>query len=241
MALKGISMKKIVLLIIVMALLMCGCAPDGAASSAGLESSSPVAGPETPAPTESPEPISEDVKALLGINEEIWAEKHIRNWMIGRLIIPNADINVAVFIHGEGADAAEIRQNVCDGEDSAILYSDGVGNIIADHNNQGFINLPNVKLGDRAYIVAGDCIITLECDLVTDGINTGNGITDTEGNWVSADEDFTFYTCGADWINVKIAGFKELEQHYFEMETPEWYVAGEQPEKEPDVYLSSEP
>ena len=230
-------MKKTFLLIIVLALLMCGCAPAGLATSEGLDASSPVAGPATPEPSETPEPMSEDIKALLGINEEIWEEKHMRNWMIGRLIIPDADINVAVFIHGNGADAAEIRQNVCDNEDSAILYSDGVGNIIADHNNQGFINLPNVRLGDRAYIVAGDCIITLECDLVTDGINTGNGITDTAGNWVSANEDFTFYTCGVDWVNVKIAGFKELEQHYFELETPAWYLAGEQPVEEEDLYL----
>lgn len=235
-------MKKTVLLIIILALLMCGCAPEGAASSAGLEeSSSPVAGPTaSPEATEQPKVISEEVKALMGFNEEVWEEKHMRNWMIGRLIIPDADINVAVFIHGEGADAAEIRQNVCDGEDSAILYSDGIGNIIADHNNQGFTNLPNVKLGDRAYIVAGDCIITLECDLVTDGINTGKGITDTEGEWVSANEDFTFYTCGADWVNIKIAGFKELDQDYFELETPEWFVAGEQPQEEEDVYLSTE-
>jgi len=231
-------MKKTFLLIIVIAMLMCGCAPVGLADSGERDSSSPAAGAETL--DAASEPVSDEVRALLGVNEEIWEEKHMRSWMIGRLIIPDADINVAVFIHGEGADAAEIRQNVCDNEDSAILYSDGVGNIIADHNNQGFINLPNVRLGDRAYIVAGDCIITLECDLVTDGINTGNGITDTEGNWVSADEDFTFYTCGEDWINVKIAGFKELEQNYFELETPEWYVAGEQPVEEEDEYLSYE-
>ena len=237
---KGKFMKRTVFLINVMCLLMCGCAPAGLAANTDAESSSPAAGPATPAPTETPEVLSREVRALLDENQEIWEEKHMRNWMIGRLIIPEADINVAVFIHGYGADAAEIRQNVCDAEDSAILYSDGVGNIIADHNNQGFINLPDVRLGDRAYIVAGDCIITLECDLVTDGINTGNGITDTEGKWISADEDFTFYTCGEDWINVKIAGFKEIEQNYFELETPEWYVPGEDAAEEEDEYLSYE-
>ena len=229
-------MKKTLLLIIVICLLMCGCAPAGLATN-----EQPDAAPaETEAPAETATPLSDDVQALLGMNQDVWEEKHMRNWMIGRLIIPDADINVAVFIHGYGADAAEIRQNVCDAEDSAILYSDGLGNIIADHNNQGFINLPNVKLGDRAYIVAGDCIITLECDLVTDGINTGNGITDTEGNWVSANEEFTFYTCGEDWVNVKIAGFKELEQNYFDLETPSWYVPGEEPVEEEDIYLSDE-
>ena len=234
-------MKKISTLILIMALLMCGCAPDGAAandkSSAETSNSPAPVEIEIPVPTESVKPVSDDVLALLERNEQIWVEKHLRPWMIGRLIIPSADIDVAVFIHGEGADAAEIRQNVCDAEDSAIHYSDGVGNVIADHNNQGFINLPKVKLGDKAFLVAGDCILTLECDLVTDGINTGEGITDKDGNWITANEDFTFYTCGEDWVNIKIAGFKEVDEDYFELETPSWFVAEPQPEKEPDKYL----
>ena len=223
-------MKRIALFIIIVALLMCGCAPEGSAAPAEVA--------ESPAPSESPAPtLPPEIEALLDKNAQVWLEKHERQWMIGRLIVPDSGIDVAVFIHGWGEDAAEIRQNVCDAEDSAILYSDGLGNIIADHNNQGFINLPLVEVDDMAYLVAGDCILTLRCDLVTDGINTGNGITDTEGNWVSANEDFTFYTCGVDWVNVKIAGFKELEQHYFELETPAWYLAGEQPAEEEDLYL----
>ena len=232
-------MKKIFLMFMIMALLMCGCAPAVEATNAPPASASPAVASATPAPTATPKPISDEVLALMDVNEEIWIEKHLRHYMVGRLIIPNADINVAVFIHGEGADAATVRQNVCDAMDSAILYSDGVGNIIADHNNQGFINLPLVEKGDKAYIVAGDCILTLECDLVTDGINTGEGITDTEGNWVSAEEDFTFYTCGEDWVNVKIAGFKEVDEDFFEMETPSWLLEESviTAEPEPDMYL----
>ena len=232
-------MKKIFLIVVVLALLMCGCAPAVEATNAPPAASASPAASVSPAPTATPKPISEEVLALLDENEEIWIEKHLRHYMVGRLIIPSADINVAVFIHGEGEDAAQIRQNVCDAEDSAILYSDGVGNIIADHNNQGFINLPLVELGDKAYIVAGDCIISLECDLVTDGINTGEGITDTENNWVSAEEDFTFYTCGEDWVNVKIAGFKEVDEDFFEMETPSWLLEEDviTAEPEPDMYL----
>ena len=229
-------MKRLFSMIILLALLMCGCAPEGNATNAAPAVSASPAATESPVPSPTPKPISDGVKALMDENEEIWIEKHLRHYMVGRLIIPAADINVAVFIHGVGADAAEIRQNVCDAEDSAILYSDGVGNIIADHNNQGFINLPKVKLGDKAYIVAGDCIISLECDLVTDGINTGNGITDKDGNWVSAEEDFTFYTCGEDWVNVKIAGFKEIDEDFFEMETPSWLLE-ESPVQEEDIYL----
>ncbi len=226
-------MKKITLFIVMIALLMCGCAPAVSADNTNPPKADEIA-VSTPAPSSTPKPIAPEVLELLDENDEIWLEKHLRYYMVGRLIIPEADINVAVFIHGPGYNAAEVRQNVCDAQDSAILYNDGVGNVIADHNNQGFINLPQVELGDKAYIVAGDVIVTLECDLVCDGINTGDGITDTEGNWVTAEEDYVFYTCGEDWVNVKIAGFKEVDEDFFEQETPSWYEA---PEAEEDEYL----
>jgi len=239
-------MKKLSVLIIIMALLMCGCAPEVSAANdetADINASSPAAGTEmipVAVPTPSPEPLSKEVQELLEVNEQIWIEKHLRPWMIGRLIIPEADINVAVFIHGEGADVSQMRQNVCDAEDSAIHYSDGVGNVIADHNNQGFMNLPLVELGDKAFLVCGDCILTLQCDLVTEGINTGDGITEEDGRWITADEDFTFYTCGEDWVNIKIAGFKELEENYFELETPSWLQDMEVQSNEPDEYMDEE-
>jgi len=230
-------MKRLSVFLIIMALLMCGCAPDGAA--ANIET--PVESPAAAEPTASPEPsLPPELESLLDENDAAWLEKHEREWMIGRLIIPSVSIDVALFIHGYGADAAEIRQNVCDAEDSAILYSDGVGNIIADHNNQGFVSLPEIREGDRAYILAGDCIVTLECDLVTDGINTGEGITDTSGKWVSADEDFTLYTCGENWVNIKIAGFKEIEEVIFEESSlPEYKGEAKttEPEEVFDKYL----
>lgn len=229
-------MKRITVLILLMALLMCGCAPKSSADYPVTASPAPTS-TATAAPAATPKPISDEVLALLDENEQVWIEKHLRYYMVGRLIIPSADINVAVFIHGDGKDAAEIRQNVCDAEDSAILYNDSVGNVIADHNNQGFINLPQVKLGDRAYIVAGDVIVTLECDLVTDGINTGEGITDLENRWVSAEEDYTLYTCGEDWVNIKIAGFKEVDEDHFDMETPSWLIEQQENLNEPDEYL----
>ena len=146
-------MKKIFLLVMILALLMCGCAPQVSATNAApaAASASPAAASASPAPTATPKPISEEVLALMDENEEIWIEKHLRHYMVGRLIIPAADINVAVFIHGEGADAAEIRQNVCDAEDSAILYSDGVGNIIADQGYRFFLIQLSIyfRLGGR--------------------------------------------------------------------------------------------
>lgn len=234
-------MKKIAVFVLILSLLMAGCAPKSAADN-GTSQSSPAAGPAAspvPSPTPTPKPMSPEVQALQEENEQIWIEKHLRSWMVGRLIIPEADINVAMFIHGEGSTAAEVRQNVCDGEDSAILYNDGVGNVVADHNNQGFVNLPKVEVGDKAYIVAGDVIVTLECDLVCDGTNTGEGILDDKGRWVTAEEDYVFYTCGEDWVNIKIAGFKEVDEDFFQVETPSWLLEADEAQSsdEKDAYL----
>ena len=172
----------------------------------------------TPAAAERSAAPTPEVQALMERNREVWAEKQRRPWMAGRLLIPAANIDVALFIWGPGDNDEAIRQGVTDAEDSAMLYSDGVGNIIADHNNQGFLTLHGVQPGDRAYILAGDCVLTLVCDLVTDGINTGRGITDTEGNWVSADEDFVCYTCGEDWTQIRIVGLMEIDEDFFDMD-----------------------
>ena len=108
-------MKKITLFIVMIALLMCGCAP-----SVSADNSNEPAAVSNPAPSATPKPIAPEVLELLEENDEIWLEKHLRYYMVGRLIIPEADINVALFIHGPGSTAAEVRQNVCDALDSAI-------------------------------------------------------------------------------------------------------------------------
>ena len=148
-------------------------------------------------------------------NLEVYGEKTRREYMAGRLLVPSAEIDVALFLWGEGENEDVMRQNVTDNVDSAMLYSDGVGVIIADHSNQDFSTLPLVREGDSAYILTGDFILTLRCDLTIDGINTGYGITDADGYPVSADEDFICYTCGEDWVNIKIVGFQETEEDVF--------------------------
>ena len=43
------------------------------------------------------------------------------------------------------------------------------------------------------------------------------GITDADGVWVTANDDFVCYTCGEDWMHIKIAGFREIDEDFFEM------------------------
>ena len=170
-------MKKTFLLIIVLALLMCGCAPAGLATSEGLDASSPAAGPATPEPSETPEPMSEDIKALLGINEEIWEEKHMRNWMIGRLIIPDADINVAVFIHGKWATIVNVG-------DSRAYFIDQVGihQVTVDHSVVQLMVSRGELTPEQAKTYPGKSLITraigtesmVACDIFHKKVSDGD-------------------------------------------------------------------
>ena len=138
--------------------------------------------------------------------------------MVGRLVIPSVWIDVALFIDGDGQSVEEMRQIVCDAPDSAMLYNDGSGNIIADHNNQGFAALHMLKETDRAYLLEGDCILTLECAGVIDGYNTGHGIFDSNNMSAADNYDYTCYTCGEDWTHIKIAGFQIVDADYFDVD-----------------------
>ena len=230
-------MKKYLTMILALSLLLAGCGKETESAKVSKTENSavrqiqstpsptPIPTPE-PTPEPTPKPISPEVLALLDQNKAVWREKHERPWMAGRLLIPAAGIDGALFVWGtvpEGELTQEqieeiVRQSVTDAEDSAILYSDGIGNIIADHSNQSFSTLTAVAVGDAAYILAGDCIVSLRCDLVTDGINSGQGITDADGVWVTANDDFVCYTCGEDWMHIKIAGFREIDEDFFEMD-----------------------
>ena len=224
-------MKKFFTSILLACLFLTGCSrvppeptptPDYYPPQESTAAPAPLPSPTpepTPAPTPTPrptkKPISPEVQALMPRNLEVYAEKLEREYMAGRLLIPSAEIDVALFLWGEGENEDVMRQNVTDNVDSAMLYSDGIGQIIADHSNQDFATLPLVQTGDAAYILTGDFILTLRCDLTIDGINTGFGITDADGYPVSADEDFVCYTCGEDWVNIKIVGLQETDEDVF--------------------------
>lgn len=233
-------MKKFQVLILLLAavLLFSGCGVNQAPqpTTAPTAEPAPTATPApTPAPTPTPKPVSSDVQALLEQNQEVWQDIHRRDGMEGRLLIPSAGINVALFtwidipvVVDEGQDKIieQVRQAIVDNEDSAALYNDGYGNIIADHSNQSFSKLSAVSVGDEAYLLAGDYIMSLSCDLVTDGTNTGNGITDKDGKPANEGEDYICYTCLEDWTHVLIVGFKITEKDSIDVDR---FDQGEQP------------
>ena len=221
-------MKKlqILSLLLIAALLLCGCSaaqtPQPTTAPTPEAAPSPTTAP-TPVPTPTPKPVSAEVQALVEQNGEVWREIHRRDGMEGRLLIPSANINVALFtwidIAADQGDITEqVRQTIVDREDSAALYNDGYGNIIADHSNQAFSRLSEVAVGDPAYLLAGDHVISLRCDLVTDGTNTGNGITLAEGKPANESEDYTCYTCLENWTHVLIVGFRITDQDSFDVD-----------------------
>lgn len=233
------AMKKTTILLsaLILILLLCACSnannsPSAATSSVATAApmptieSAPGASTPTPEPTPSAKPVSPEVQGLEAQNKKVWSEMHDREYMEGRLVIPSAGIDVALFSWGtEPAGDYDrdkvielVRQSVVDNADSALLYNDDpVGNIIADHSTQDFSALSNVKEGDKAYILSGDRIVTLTCDFATDGVNTGYGITDKGGGWNHKGTDYVCYTCMEDWTHILIVGFKMTDEDFFDM------------------------
>lgn len=190
-------------------------------------SPAPVAEASTPAPaSEAAEmaaltlpplrdkPMSPEAAVFLGRNRQVEQEISGKPGMVGRLVIPGVGINVALYTNGEGATEEEMLQNLCDREDAAAFFCDGMGYLIADHNNQSFRVLDGVSLGDKAFILRGHSILSLECDLKMDGHNYGKGIVDAEGNYVSSLSDYVCYTCQDSWNNVSVVGFRVLDEDY---------------------------
>ena len=195
-----------------MALSLSCCAADetDAEQPAATPVPTPIVIPSpTPSPTPTPKPVSPEVQALMGLNAQTAEERN------RRLVIPSAAVNVALFSDGEGEDEAQIRQTICDAEDSAAIYSDGIGIVIADHNNQAFQLLSEMQPGDRAYILRGESITTLECGITFDGRNDGEGVTDADGVPATYYAEYICYTCGTDWTNVKIVGFNVIDEDLF--------------------------
>lgn len=231
-------MKKRLLFIavLVLAMLLCGCrntdapAPAAAPTAIAAPTPTPSAAPatETPEPTPSEKPVSPEVQAMLDENKDVWREMHSRPYMEGRLLIPSVGIDVALFNEGENKENKStevLRQDIVDLEDSALLYyDDPVGNIIADHSNQDFAKLPEVKVGDAAYILSGDRMVTLECVFATDGINTGYGITDMDGSWHHSDADYVCYTCLEDWTHIQMIGFAMKDEDFIDID---WIDVGD--------------
>ena len=243
------KIKNTLLILLVAAFVLTGCAAtmedDFLPDTEALPFATPTPIPQltlkdvprpTPSPTPAPSPeqseapaatqkiITAEVQKLLWRNLQTWKEKQERPGFDGRLLIPAAGIDVGLFSSGYGEDVTQMRQNITDALDSALLYYDGVGFIIADHSNQDFASLPLVQKGDRAYILEGNSILTLSCSLVTDGVNTGEGIRDINGEYITDESLFTCYTCLEDWTHIQMVGFAMKDEDFIDID---WIDVGE--------------
>lgn len=136
---------------------------------------------------------TEEEQAKLYKDDKVFAN------FFGRLYITDAMIDVALYTGN--------AQGICDRQDSANIFALGLdeGKTIADHSNQEFRKLFDVKIGTQGYIEleSGD-IINIVCTNVFNGHNNGVYITDEEGNNVMDVADFMMYTCRNGWRNVRI-------------------------------------
>lgn len=168
----------------------------------------------TPAPTPTPKPIPEDVKRMMEYIPSAAAEMSSRYGMFGRLVFPDTGISVALFTDGIGATLAEKRQGICDAEDSAVLYYDEEGAVIADHNTQSFAGLIHVLAGQKAYIITADSVLELACSRLIDGHNNDHkGIVDENYVPIRNAGDFICYTCKENWLDVRIVVLDILEEY----------------------------
>lgn len=124
---------------------------------------------------------------------------------IGRFHVPSAGIDVALYHSCE--------QAVVDRGDSAAVFpgtpAESASCFIADHNNQDFRALPQVRIGDRAYIQYADGSKTeYVCTQIIQGHNTAGGIpydiVDGEYQPVYGRTNLIAYTCRNGWKNILI-------------------------------------
>ncbi len=139
-------------------------------------------------PTDSGQ-VETTVKPNDNYNNNIYED--MKDLYYGRLYIPELNINVALY-YG-------IKQYITDRLDSANIFIVERRNyfIIADHNNQEFETLLNIRVGMTGYIQNKyDNIgrINIECVDVFNGHNIGK-LTDTNGVEVIPDVDYLMYTC----------------------------------------------
>lgn len=180
------------------------------------EKASPAPSAEpTPAPTPTPKPIPEDVKRMIEYIPTTASEMKERSGMFGRLVFPDTGINVALFTDGAGETIAEKRQGICDAEDSAALYYDEEGAVIADHNTQSFAALTDVLAGQKAYIITADSVLELVCSGLIDGHNNDHkGIVDENYEPIRKAGDFICYTCKDNWLDVRIVVLDMIDEYF---------------------------
>lgn len=128
----------------------------------------------------------------------------------GRLVIPDKNINVALY-RGYNTDDS---QAIVNAQDSACIidWYSGI-DIIADHWNQGFDNIKSCTPDETyAYIGHGDTVTTYICTNRFTGHNTESDLTDDNYNSITTQNQggITLYTCNNNWRNITIVYFQPI-------------------------------
>lgn len=125
----------------------------------------------------------------------------------GRLFIPSVDIDVALYQTPCTSDA----QPIVDAYDSAAYINTLDGAVlIADHSNQGFDKIANLKAGDKLYIYRpDDSIETYVCQETCNGKNYTSKICDERGVASVQSSGIWCYTCGASSVDIIISKFQK--------------------------------
>lgn len=103
-----------------------------------------------------------------------------RTGMSGRLTIPSAGVDVALFEVSSSDGTA--NQKVTDASDSAAYMPWGNQMLIGDHYYQGFDKMKNSKIGTIAYINDGNRIQAYICTEKAAGQNITSDLLDKNGN-----------------------------------------------------------
>ena len=113
----------------------------------------------------------------------------------GRVYIPGADIDVALF---NVKDLSKLQSYV-DAEDSAAMFKWNDGNtVVADHSNQGFGGLRSYNAEGYCYIVTSKGIEVYRCvEKIANGWNLGTTLAfeDKTAIGTKYNDNLVIYTC----------------------------------------------
>ena len=129
----------------------------------------------------------------------------------GRLYIPSVGISVQLYETVNGDHKAQGYVDAWDSAAYRISHKGGCG-FIADHYNQGFIDIKNCEVGCFCYIISENGVEVFKCVKTTNGRNDGSNLYTADGEKLSDIDyaDFACYTCDGNWQNVYMVFFKRF-------------------------------
>lgn len=134
---------------------------------------------------------------------------------VGTLLISDIDVDVplyeaSLYVDEETGDE-NTAQEIVDMENAAAILKAGSLDVIADHVEQDFARLHEVKPGCIAVIKKGDSKEKYVCTAAMEGKNTEEMLTDRNGTPITdlLDEGIVMYTCRDTWEDITLTLWKK--------------------------------